>query len=684
MTAKVRGRFIQVLESGAGQIYRLKLRSADRVDLSRINLIDEYGVKSSAQPVFLYEEKDCDGCFETYVSVEMDREASHFSVSYGDYIIAKMSSLKKELMIQQRDIRMCNPGVDGGYAAWLKKNRATSEGADNFAYNPLISIVVPLFNTPSLFLREMLDSVFVQTYKNWQLVLVNASPHNDEMRAILSEVDDDRVKIVALAENLGIAGNTNLGIGSADGDFVGFLDHDDTLESCALEKYVKAINENRDADLLYCDEDNFSYTEEGYYAPLFKPAPNLDLLYSHNYVVHFLMVSRFILDRIELSPDEVSGAQDYDLTLKAWEHARSIKHIPEVLYHWREHAGSTNGGQMESKPYAIAAGAKALANHFERRGLSVRVTPSWIPCVYQNDYQSKVETAATVVVICENPLRASGCVDSLLAHEKGSFSECLVVGDFSDSSIELKEADSACVELLQTKEKEFAKKLGEAVSRANGELILVCRDTVRFTYGGCLANLKGFCSRGDVGVVAPKLFYPDGLTQHAGLCVKKNGAIGFLNQDFMDGMGGGYLGMSECSCNYSAVSPDCFMIEASRLKRLMGEATGFVDPLSFMLDVCVDLRSRGELVVVSPEAKAVNAVPVLQRGGNDVLLGSVAETHLDRKWGASWRQEVLHHPAVDLSASYPRLAIARHPILSAIKLTLLAALRGTICRGVAR
>lgn len=674
MPSKVSGRFVQVLESYGGQAYRMELKSRGGVELSRLKVLGVDALDAKGDPVLLCEDVASDGRCVTYVSITLASEVNRFSVAYENAVVAKMSPLKKALMIQQRDIRMCNPAVDGGYSKWREKNKPKSEGAV-FSYNPLISVVTPLFNTPSEYLREMIDSVLAQTYGNWELLLVNASPQNESMQSILEGFDDNRIRILPLEDNYGIAGNTNKGIEAAWGDYIGFLDHDDTLDPCALEEYVRAINKDAETDLLFCDEDVFSTVEEGYRSPIFKPGLNLDLLYSHNYVEHFLMVSRTALEKVELSSNDVSGAQDYDLTLKVLEIARSACHVPKVLYHWRIHPGSTNGGQMDSKPYAIAAGAVSLKRHFERRQLDADSVPTWIPCVYQTVYRTKAEHQTTVVIDVSKRKNLERCLDSLFEHERGSFDSCIIVGASNDYADCLQDRYAGKVALYASGEKCFADRINEVISIIRGGLVVVCQDTVRFTQEGCLNNLKGFCARDDVGVAAPKLFYFDGLTQHAGLCVKQDGSIGYINQNFTKSMGGGYLGMAECSCDYSAVSPACFMVKKESLDSIGGLCERYKNPLAVMLDLCLAFRLAGKVTVVSPDANAVNVAPVLWKQENGVALGKIDMATLDERWTGEWRREILYHPSVNLDSSYPRLSIERYPRLCAIKLVLKATLK---------
>lgn len=210
----------------------------------------------------------------------------------------------------------------------------------------------------------MTESVKNQSYANWELILVNASPDNQELKVHVEQetAHDNRIKSINLTENKGISENTNAGVAIASGDFVSFFDHDDILEPDLLFSYAEAIENNDDVDLLYCDEDKLM--PDGKLAqPFFKPDFNIDLLRNNNYICHMLTIRKSLLDTLEPNTKEFDGAQDHNLTLRAVEKARKVHHVPKVLYHWRLSETST-AANADSKPYATIAGIKAVQSHF--------------------------------------------------------------------------------------------------------------------------------------------------------------------------------------------------------------------------------------------------------------------------------------------------------------------------------
>ena len=257
------------------------------------------------------------------------------------------------------------------YGPWYEAYIPTEEilrkqSRKKFAYAPRISIVVPAYRTPEVFLRQMIESVRSQTYANWELCIANGSPEDESMAAVLSEYQekDPRVVCKSLKENLGIAENTNAAFSMAKGEFVGLLDHDDLLAPNALYEIVSRLQEP-EVDAVYTDEDKVTTELEEHFQPHLKPDFNLDLLRSNNYICHFFVVRKSIVEQVGGFRREFDGAQDYDFIFRCVETARKVAHVPEILYHWRTHKAST-ADNPASKMYAFEAGKRAIEAHLER------------------------------------------------------------------------------------------------------------------------------------------------------------------------------------------------------------------------------------------------------------------------------------------------------------------------------
>lgn len=249
----------------------------------------------------------------------------------------------------------------------------------HFLIEPFISIVVPAYETKETFLNELLDSLENQTYDRWELCIADGSSGDGVERVIKKRQEryreegrNSRICYKRLKENNGISENTNAGLKLVTGSYVGFMDHDDVLEKNALYEVVRVINNLPDADVIYSDEDKVSSDLKQYTQPHFKPDFNLELLRDNNYICHFLVVSRPLLEKIGGFRREFDGSQDYDFILRAVEKAKRVCHIPKILYHWRMHSAST-AGDSDSKEYTFDAGKFAVEEHLKRLGIPALV-----------------------------------------------------------------------------------------------------------------------------------------------------------------------------------------------------------------------------------------------------------------------------------------------------------------------
>ncbi len=534
-------------------------------------------------------------------------------------------------MLNERIAKMCNPGVDGLYGEWIKKDerRDDADDSSDLALRPLMSVITPVYNTPIGFLSDLTDSLKAQTYPRWEHILVNASPDNEEVSAFLRSLDDSRFKVITLDENKGIAENTIAGIEVASGDYLSFLDHDDIVDARILEEYVRAINEDPSIDLLYCDEDSVSEDGSFFSTPRFKPEFNIDLLRSFNYPLHMLAVSRRAYERVEPYGDDVSGSQDYDLTLKIAEVAEGVVRVPKVLYHWRENEGSlTHKGTDEVDVRRFDSSMCAICRYYAFRDIDAQVTPSDIPWLYRTDYAPSAARDVSLVVVSHDEESTRRLEESLGGQRTSILAERLIAGEDD---------------------------LDEVIRRAKGDHVIVVGDNVTFEDGvGALGRMRDALARPDLGVVSAKSVTPEGLNLHVGLCVKGDGTIGYLNQGFVQGMGGGYNGCAEARCDYSAVDLSCAAFRRADFEAAGGLSGEYDTPLARAVDFSFRMRDLGKLVMVDPDAR------VVARAGLEQLL--LGYSHLsDRpqdvarlwsRWGEEYRTDVLANPNYTLDNSY--------------------------------
>ncbi|SEO79471.1 glycosyltransferase [Denitrobacterium detoxificans] len=526
-------------------------------------------------------------CYVTLLSKEMGNVTVRFqSASSGEALCAWTMSQQR----WQRELTddyyalVRNPFADGSYEEWRERQCVTDDQLQrqresHFPYEPLVSLVSPLYRTPPAFLRVMIDSVRAQSYQKWELVLVNASPDDEALAEVLASYDDERIIVVDHPENDGIDGNTNCGIAASHGDYVGFLDHDDFIEPDLLYEYVARINETQDVDLLYCDEDSFE-EGKGYTLPLFKPDRSPDLLYSNNYVIHLLMVSRWLLDRTERSGPLTNGAQDYDLTLKAFEVGRSIVHVPRVLYHWRMHSGSTNGGNSDAKPYCNDAGAYTIEQHFKRRGITADVVDTDCIFVYQLKIHSDIATSSVSAVF-----------DSDESLESGSWDAAVADGLATVTPSESLES-----------ERDILAYRNESARKASSEYVLFAAGDVAPITSDALSVLLPYFERSEVGLISPRLLTPQDTLCQSGIVVRADGQLTELGID-LPAWDSGYIGRFHRPANYAAVAPDCVIMRRKDFLEAGGYDESYGSLLYAQVDLCLRLAQKGLLTLYVPFAE---------------------------------------------------------------------------------
>lgn len=478
------------------------------------------------------------------------------------------------------------------------------------AEGPKFSIVVPLYNTPLDLFNEMLSSVISQYYFNWELILVNSTPDNVNLREALAKIDDSRVRILMLDANLGIAGNTNKGVEAAEGDYVVFFDHDDLLDPRVLSEYAKRIEANSSIDVLYCDEDVLNESGE-FINPHFKSDFNFDLLRVHNYITHLLAVKREIATQNPLRK-KFDGAQDYDFVLRLADAGCRFEHVPEILYHWRMSDTSTvkNSG---SKPYAEEAGRLALEEHLVRCGLKGSVSSSDVPFLYKTKYEVKGSPLVSIIIPNKDSVEVlTRCIDSIESKSSYRNFEILLVENNSTDQATFDyyervqtQYDNVRV-LIWQDDFNYSKINNFGVTHAKGEYFLLLNNDTEVITPNWIESMLGFCQRGDVGAVGVKLLYPDDTIQHAGVAmmycaspVEMGGPVHvFSNLDKDDP---GYMFRASVSQDVNIVTAACLMTSKAAFERVGGLSEEYAVAYNDV-DFCLKLRAAGFLVVYDADA----------------------------------------------------------------------------------
>lgn len=499
------------------------------------------------------------------------------------------------------------------YGPWYQAYIPTEETLEiqrkqKFDYSPLISIAVPAYQTPAEFLRQMIESLIVQTYSNWELCIVNASPDNEEMQKVLAEYSagDSRVRFCNLKENLGIAENTNRAFAMTKGEFVGLLDHDDLLAPNALYEIVKILQDHPQADALYTDEDKVTTELDEHFQPHLKPDFNLDLLRSNNYICHFFVVRKSIVEKAGGFRKEFDGAQDYDFIFRCTENAGEVLHVPEILYHWRTHKAST-ADNPASKMYAFEAGKRAIEAHLERTGTKGEVSHTQDLGFYRVKYPVQGKPLVSVIIPNKDEKETLQTCLEMLEKNTGYQNFEIIIVENNSTTDEIfryyKElSGNRKIHLLRWgKEFNYSAINNFAVAHAKGEYLLFLNNDVKSINPDWLEEMLGVCQRPEVGGVGAKLIYPDNTIQHAGCVIGMGGIAGHMFVD-MPADRTGYLHKASLLQDMSAVTAACLLMK----KEVFEQAGGFTEELAVAfndVDLCLKVRKNGYLIVYDPYVK---------------------------------------------------------------------------------
>lgn len=550
-------------------------------------------IPSDERQAMLWARSDAEGLADEFVCVEPFRMREMRDGFWGRTLSA------------DRD-----PDYEGWFLSHMRASalELESQRRARLAREPRFSIIVPLYRTPLEYFREMADSVLAQTYGNFELLLVNASPEDEALAAEVAAyvARDARVRAVSLAENRGITLNTNEGIRAAGGDFLCFLDHDDVIEPDLLYRYAKGINDYPETDLLYCDEDKLI---DGRFCQAFlKPDWSPDLLCSCNYVCHLLTVRKSVVDGLELPGSEFDGAQDQNMTLRVGEFARNVYHARHVLYHWRVHPEST-AADPGSKSYTSLAGVRSVQGHLDRMGIQATARmDEEIPNTYHVDYEFDEYPLVSIVIPNKD---LTDVLDRCLVaiEEKTTYPnyEVIVVENNSEDPETFSYYERAQQRWPRVRVVEeagtdgtfnFARTVNFGFSHAKGDYFLMLNNDTEPITPNWLEQLVGPCRREDIGICGAKLLYPDGLIQHAGVFFhfRAPGHFGkMLPSNTRD-----YFNFCNLAQDLTAVTGACLMCSREDYERLGGLDETFEVEYND-IDFCLRAQELGLRVLYNPD-----------------------------------------------------------------------------------
>ncbi|MBD5451325.1 MAG: glycosyltransferase family 2 protein [Lachnospiraceae bacterium] len=500
-----------------------------------------------------------------------------------------------------------------GTASFPSPEEAKRQSEETFARMVKISILVPLYNTPLNFLNEMIESVLAQTYQNWELCLADGSDHeHDEVEKRCREYieQDKRIVYRRLEKNEGISGNTNRCYEMATGEYIGLFDHDDVLHPSVLYEYVKVINE-QGADYIYCDETTFKGDSIDNMITLhFKPDFAPDNLRANNYICHFSVFSRALLEGTELFRSGFDGSQDHDMILRLTANAKKVVHVPKLMYYWRSHKASV-ASDISAKPYAIAAAKGAVAAHLQSCGFKnfeIKGTRAF-DTIFEIKYEIAREDKISILIPNKDHVDdLRRCIASIKERSTYENYEIIVIENNS--------TEKATFDYYQTLENEekitvvtykgdfnYSRINNFGAGFAKGEYLLLLNNDTQVISMNWLEAMLMYAQRPDVGAVGAKLYYGDRTIQHAGVVVglgahRTAGHTHYkINYDNL-----GYMGRLCYAQNVSAVTGACLMVKKSIYDALGGLDEEFKVALNDV-DFCLRVREKGYLNVFTPFAE---------------------------------------------------------------------------------
>lgn len=493
-------------------------------------------------------------------------------------------------------------------AAERKKEETTV-----FPKDVTFSILVPLYNTPERFLREMIESVIAQTYGKWELCLADGSDAAHEFVGRICQEyrqKDSRIKYQKLVKNEGISGNTNECYKMATGNYIALFDHDDLLHPCVLFAYMQAICE-KDADYIYCDEATFKGNSINHMITMhFKPDYAPDNLLANNYICHFSVFSRELLESGELFRSQFDGSQDHDMILRLTAKAKHIVHIPRILYYWRSHKGSV-ASSIDAKTYAINAAKGAVADRLTRLGyknFEIESTRAFAT-IFRIKYELTSRPLVSIIIPNKDHVDdLSRCVESIINLSTYDNYEIVIVENNSETA-EIRTyyeeiSRHPRVQVVEYKgDFNYSKINNFGVQYAKGEYLLLLNNDTEVITPDWMEELLMYAMRKDVGVVGAKLYYPDKTIQHAGIVIGLGAhrTAGHTHYRIPEA-NVGYMGRLCYAQDVTAVTGACMMVSKALYEELGGLDESFTVALNDV-DFCLRVREKGFLNIFTPFAE---------------------------------------------------------------------------------
>jgi glycosyltransferase involved in cell wall biosynthesis len=553
------------------------------------------------------------------------------------------------------------------YSEWIRRYDTITDATravmrrriDGFSHKPLISVVMPTYNPNPDWLVAAIESVRNQIYPHWELCIADDASTNPAVRLILEEyaLKDLRVKVEFRAVNGHISAASNTAIDLASGEWIALLDHDDLLPENALFWVANCIAKNTDCKLIYSDEDK---VDEGgrRFDAYFKCDWNPDLFYSQNMFSHLGVYERNLVRSVGGFRVGFEGAQDYDLALRCIEQvaATQIQHIPRVLYHWRVHAESTSAS-ASAKPYAMTAGERAIAAHFERSAVSADV--KLIGHGYRVKYKLPDELPLVTIIIPTKNSRnlLQTCVNSILSRTSYKNFELLIIDNGSDELESLKYLDSlrlmSGITVIRDDDLfNFSRLNNLGVSASHGELVAMLNNDVEVISEDWLSELVSHALRPGIGAVGARLWYPNDTLQHGGITMGVGGVAAHAHRQMPKGHYG-YFGRASLVHSFSAVTAACLLVRKDLYQQIGGLDEKNLPVAYNDVDFCLRLKEAGYRNIWTPFAELYHYESAT-RGTDEASFKRVRfaneREYMKKRWGAIISNDPAYSPNLTLNA----------------------------------
>lgn len=520
------------------------------------------------------------------------RVKKNFNTFVKVYRTGGFPVLKQLIMIKIRG--NCTP--EKNYQRWIKQHEKDILKTESLERNPLISILVPVYNVDEVILTECIESVINQTYRNWQLCLADDASSWDCVKEVLQKYENhSQIKVVYRKENGHISQATNSALAVADGEYVAFMDCDDTLSPNALYEVAKKINENPQYDFIYSDEDKINEKGTRRFFPNFKTEWAPDSLMSLMYTSHLGVYRKSLVEEVGGLREGFEGAQDYDLTLRIMEKTDQIGHIAKILYHWREREGSTSADSM-AKPYVLEAQKRAKEEALLRRGLNGEIVYDPETVQFSVNYLLDEKPFISIIIPSKDNFDVyAHCVESIIEKSTYSNYEIVTVDNGSCDANREKYAEfcekNRVIYIYKEETFNFSAMCNRGATNAKGQLLLFLNDDTEVITSDWMERMAGQAILSHTGAVGAKLYYPNSkMIQHCGVINRKEGPSHLLLQ-YKDTQVADF-GRNRLNYNYSAVTGACLMVERKRFEEIQGFDESL--PIAYNdVDLCFKLIEAG-------------------------------------------------------------------------------------------